>query len=177
MTVLRRHLVFAGVLLLLFTTLSLAADDDASEGGAAAPLPALEKQETPVFQPAQLEGRDLSSPGYGVPMTAKTPFQSGAAHERQRRAHAAAEEAEERLSLTEDLVQRYVHLGAVVSLGDKAAAVINRSLVRQGESFAVTIQEQPFTFHLQKLTAAPPAAVLSVNDRRYTITAGNPGNE
>ncbi len=115
------------------------------------------------------EQPDSNEPGYDLPAEARSPFQPFSAY---RESLQPEEEEPETQELTEEIVRRHVTLDAIVSAGDRKTAVINRTLLRTGDSLTIEQNDQVYTLEVEELKRTPPTAILAHGDRQFTVTAG-----
>lgn len=142
--------------------------DGAAQTREAPDAPAVPKESEPT---PSLEGRDLAAPGYGIPLDARSPFHPMSAYRASQEPEDAGDTTPE-IVLTDAAVQKHIHLDAVVSAGGTTTAIINRSVLRAGESLTVEQQGRTFTLTIESLQTTPPTATLAHEDRRFTVTAG-----
>lgn len=153
---------------LLFSVLSALADKSEEEGEAA--LDADGDQDQEAVEPIA-EQPDSNEPGYDLTEEARSPFQPFSAYRESLQPE--EEEETETQELTEEIVRRHVTLDAVVSAGDRSSAVINRTMLRAGDSLTIEQNGQVYTLEVEELKRTPPTAILAYGDRQFTVTAGN----
>lgn len=161
---LRNNLLLMSFACLLCAAIPDAATEETSteanvEGDAQSEVPVMEKEER-------------KEPGYDLSEDARSPFRPVLSYAQSQPSDNDVTEDEERQELTDALVRDLVTLDAVVSSGKDTIAIINRSVLRRGESLTIEQGGRVYTLRVEKLKRNPPLAILVYEDRRFSITAG-----
>lgn len=127
----------------------------------------------PALEAVELPERDLSVPGYGLPLTAPDPFHPPLPTEPELPGQDTPEEKEP--VLTEDAVRSAVTLGAVVDVGGKVSAIINRQPVQVGDTLTLNVAGKPYELTIRELKIKPSQVVFATEDRTFVVSGGTPG--
>ncbi|MFW5893767.1 MAG: hypothetical protein ACOCUY_01365 [Verrucomicrobiota bacterium] len=150
------HLVCA--MLFLCSVPSSRAEESADEQGESS-------AEVDSEQSAE-ELTDEKGPGYSLPPESRSPFLPASFYREQE------EKEEEKQGLTEEFVQNHVDLNAIVNANGKMTAIINRTLLSQGDELTLEKNGQEYSLHIKEIKRNPPMAILTHKDQRFTVTAG-----
>lgn len=135
--------------------------------------PAEENAETSAEAEAEIDAEQPTepsatgrTPGYELPPEARSPFLPADYYREQE------DEQEEKQGLTPEFVQKHVILSTVMSRSGSMKAIINRTLLEQGDALTLERGGEEYSLQITEIKRNPPMAVLTHRDQRFTVTPG-----
>lgn len=122
--------------------------------------------ETDVEQSAE-QPTNGKTPGYALPPDSRSPFLPASFYREQEE-----EQEKQAQGLTQEFVRNNVALNAVVSANGAMTAIINRTLLREGDALTLEQNGQVYSLQIEEIKRNPPMAVLTHREQRFTVTAG-----